>query len=84
MSQTMQSEFDIDRAYLKEKDIFKPFLVEVTASLQNARERGTVENDTPILWIERGNKVLAFITKQMAYHHVAQGELAGEPYLVSF
>jgi hypothetical protein len=27
---------------------------------------------------------LALVTDQMAYHHVAQGEIAGEPWMVSF
>jgi len=27
---------------------------------------------------------LALVTRQMAYHHVAQGELAGEPWMVTF
>jgi hypothetical protein len=27
---------------------------------------------------------LAFLTDQMAYHHVAQGEMNGEPWMVSF
>jgi hypothetical protein len=27
---------------------------------------------------------VALVTDQMAYHHVAQGEIAGEPWMVSF
>ena len=27
---------------------------------------------------------LAFVMDQLAYHHVAQGELRGEPWMVSF
>ena len=27
---------------------------------------------------------LAFVKAEMAYHHVAQGDIAGEAYLVSF
>ena len=32
----------------------------------------------------RGGQHLALSTMQMSYHHVAQGELAGEPWMVSF
>jgi hypothetical protein len=28
--------------------------------------------------------LLAFLTDQMVYHHVAQGETNGEPWMVSF
>jgi len=37
-----------------------------------------------LIAFERGGMHRAFLAREMAYHHVAQGELAGEPYLVSF
>lgn len=43
-----------------------------------------LEPEEEMIRIERGGSALAFVAREMAYHHVAQGELAGEPYLVSF
>jgi hypothetical protein len=43
-----------------------------------------LEPDEELLIIERGGVERAFVLRQMAYHHIAQGELAGEPYVVSF
>ena len=37
-----------------------------------------------LLLMERDGAAIAFLARQMAYHHVAQGEFAGEPYLISF
>ena len=31
-----------------------------------------------------GGSTLTFLTMQMSYHHIAQGDLAGEPWMVSF
>ena len=40
--------------------------------------------DEELLIFERGGEERGLIMRQMAYHHVAQRKLAGEPYLVSF
>ena len=40
--------------------------------------------DEELIIFERGGIYLALLAREMAYHHVAQGELAGEPYLISF
>jgi hypothetical protein len=32
----------------------------------------------------RGGMMRALVAREMAYHHVAQGELDGRPYMVSF
>ena len=76
--------FDASRANLSSADMFEPFHVESTQSLQRALDEGNVAADTPILALERDGEALTLLTQQMAYHHVAQGELAGEPWLVSF
>jgi hypothetical protein len=47
------------------------------------REAGLRE-ETELLVFERGGLRRALVLQQMAYHHLAQGELAGRPYLVSF
>ncbi len=41
-------------------------------------------DDEELLVFSRGDQHRALIMRQMVYHHVAQGELAGEPYLVTF
>ena len=37
-----------------------------------------------LLAFARGGQRRALILPEISYHHVCQGELAGEPYLVSF
>jgi hypothetical protein len=60
---------------------FKPFIVPVKGvSLSEAN----VDADEELIVIKRNNKYRALLAREMAYHHVAQGELAGEPYLVTF
>jgi predicted RNA-binding protein with PUA domain len=76
--------FDPNRARLSKKDTFNRFIVKSSKLLKQAVEEGDIKKDDNILVIERGGKHLAFSVFQMAYHHVAQGELAGEPYLVTF
>ena len=43
-----------------------------------------LRDDEELLVAERGGQRIAFVARQMGYHHVAQGELAGDPYLVTF
>jgi len=76
--------FDIERARLNDEDLFQPFRVQSTQRLTAALGRGTVKDDTAVLVMAHGGTALALVTRQMTYHHVAQGELAGEPWLVSF
>ena len=37
-----------------------------------------------LMAFERGGQRRALITLEMAYHHICQGELAGEPYMVTY
>ncbi len=41
-------------------------------------------DDEELIIFERHGLRRALVVREMAYHHVAQGELAGQPYLVSF
>ena len=41
-------------------------------------------DDEELIIFERHGLRRALVVREMAYHHVAQGKLAGEPYLVSF
>ena len=76
--------FDRSRAWLSDTVIFQPFRVTSSFPLRDALARKQVEGETNLLVIEQGKTRLALITSQMAYHHVAQGEIAGEPWMVSF
>lgn len=40
--------------------------------------------DTQLLAFERGGQRRAVLISEAMYHHVIQGELAGEPYLVTY
>jgi len=78
----MHSEpFDPSRAWLRRPDMFRRFRVPRTGP--PLREAGLRE-ETELLVFERGGLRRALVLQQMAYHHLAQGELAGRPYLVSF
>ena len=78
----MHSEaFDPSRAWLGRPDFFQRFRVP-DAGLPLS-EAG-LKDDTELLVFERAGLRRALVLQQMAYHHLAQGELAGRPYLVSF
>ncbi len=44
----------------------------------------TLPDEEELIVFERGGQERGLVLRQMAYHHVAQGELAGKPYLVTF
>lgn len=76
--------FDPARAILNDAPWFDPFRVTTMESLAEVLEEGRVTEETPLLVLERGGRHLALSTMQMSYHHVAQGKMAGEPWLVTF
>ncbi len=76
--------FDPDRAMLGERPMFDAFSVSETRSLADALKDGAVQRETPLMVMQREGATFALITTQMAYHHVAQGNLMGEPWLVTF
>lgn len=72
---------DRSKAVLKRAGFqFAPFRPRAGKSLQSSG----LPPDTDILVIARQGERHAFTMREMAYHHIAQGEIAGEPYLVSF
>ena len=83
MSSTIET-FDASRAKILDKPKFKPFYPRQYLPLSIALERGDVDAEQRLVLAEVGSQALALDLKQMAYHHVAQGELAGEPWLVTF
>lgn len=76
--------FEPGRAILDDAWGFDPFPVATTEPLKAALENGKVSEETAVLLLARGNTRLALLTEQMSYHHIAQGVLEGEPWMVSF
>lgn len=77
----MDQSFDAARAQLEEPDMFERY--RVPDSGEPLRDAG-LSDGTDIMLVERGGETRAFLIHQLTYHHLAQGELAGEPYMVSF
>ena len=78
------TDFDIDIARIADGSLFEPFRVSETEPLRDAMSAGKLQGDTRVLVLHHPAGTLAFVTDQMAYHHVAQGEIDGEPWMVSF
>lgn len=76
--------FDLDRALITDTTRWRPFDVTETRPLQEALAAGHLHEDTPLLVFEGPAGPMALLVEQMAYHHVAQGKMAGEPWMVSF
>jgi len=53
-------------------------------SLRAARRAGDVTDETTVVSFEIAGKTLTLVSSQMSYHHVAQGEMEGEPWMVTF
>jgi hypothetical protein len=78
------SVFDAHRALLLRNDIFQPFRVTTSRPLQTTLESGDLCAAASLLVVRRDGAVLALSSWQLTYHHAAQGEIEGEPFLVSF
>jgi hypothetical protein len=76
--------FDTDRALLFEESNFVPLRDPAWQSLRSVLRAGDVADDTRLLVFEVGGEKLALVSAQMSYHHVAQGEMNGEPWMVTF
>ncbi len=83
-AQTGAAEFDHSRAILSDANHFVPFYVEETIPLQEALDNGTLRKDTPLALFHNEAGPLTLVMSQLMYHHLAQGEMEGEPWLVSF
>ena len=74
---------DRSRAKVKKSGFqFKPLRPTVGDGQPLASAR--LRKDEELIVFERGAERRALVIREMAYHHLAQGTLAGEPYLVSF
>jgi hypothetical protein len=60
---------------------FKPFVVPYQGS---SLAQTNLHPDEELIVIERKREYRALLAREMVYHHVAQGELGSEPYLVTF
>lgn len=76
--------FDVRRALLVYQDIFAPFHVTATRPLQDALASGDVQKDAPVIVVQRDAATVVLLRRQLTYHHVAQGEAEGEPWMVSY
>jgi hypothetical protein len=74
-------EFDPAKAYLKVPDLFKPFLV-TDRGVPLAQVKAAP--DLELLVFERGGQRRGLLKPDMEYHHTAQGELAGQHYLITY
>jgi hypothetical protein len=60
---------------------FEPFQVPAQgASLSGLN----LPPDLELITFTRGGSTRALVAREMAFHHVAQGDLGGQPYIVSF
>lgn len=74
------SKYQLSRL-LKIGFFFKPFIVPVKGQ---SLSKTSLRPDEELIVVERKGEYRTLLACEMAYHHVAQGELAGEPYLVTF
>ncbi len=63
-----------------DKFLFRPFEVKETRPLSQTQ----IDPDRDVLVAEIANGVIVLDKAQMSYYHTAQGQLAGQPWLVCF
>jgi hypothetical protein len=82
------TEFYARRALLVRRDIFGPFRVKTTQPLGavlagGSSRRRVLPAAEPVVVAECSAVPVVLLKRHLAYHHVAQGEAAGEPWMVS-
>ena len=80
----VDNEFDPRRASIADHDVFAPFYPDAYRSLRQAIDAGDIKPNTPVLVTRPAGQAIVLLTTQMAYHHVAQGDIMGHPWLVSY
>ncbi|MTI33572.1 DUF3179 domain-containing (seleno)protein [Xanthovirga aplysinae] len=73
--------FDLNRARLRNPDYFKRF--EVKGEPLSLEILGLPDKEE-LLVFEKNNHRYGFLLQELAYHHVAQGKIEDEPFMVSF
>lgn len=81
---TAAAAFDAKRAILSKRDMFRPLAVQRTEGLAGALSSKKVRAETPLLVLDRNGTALSLLTSEMIFHHVAQGEWNGTPFLATF
>lgn len=77
------SRIDRSKMLIKKQGFrFEPF--RPTAGQERPLAAFGLDGKAELLAFERGGARRVLLVKEMAYHHVCQGELMGEPYLVTF
>ena len=73
----------IDRTniFIRDKWQFKPYQVPKQGVPLKQMD---LPDDFEMIIAERNGERRGFSMREMAYHHIAQGELGGQPFLVSF
>jgi len=72
-------DFDINRASFHKRTRFKPFNID-----KFIEPIGLESKQEGVLVFEIGNKHYGLLTKQMIYHHVANGQIDDEAFMISF
>ena len=77
------SRIDRSKLIIKKKGFrFTPFRPQTKHALPLA-EAG-LSDEVELMAFERGDERRVLLLHEMVYHHIAQGELDGYPYLVTF
>ena len=76
--------FDTDRAIFWARPNFTPLRDPEWQSLREVRRAGDLTDETVVVTFDVQGKTLVLVSSQMSYHHVAQGEMEGEPWMVTF
>ena len=76
--------FDTDRAIFWAQPNFIPLRDPEWKSLRAARRSGEVTDQTTVVSFQIQGKTLSLVSSQMSYHHVAQGKMEGEPWMITF
>ena len=74
-------QFDPKKANMRGPYMFPRFVVDGPGQPLSSLN---LSADEPIVLVERGEERIGFRLDHLAYHHLASGRLAGEPYAVSF
>lgn len=76
--------FDESKAMLKKKSLFKPFNVKSFVDVKELLKAKKIDENDGILIFKVKAKYYGFKTIQMHYHHIAQGKIENEPFMISF
>ncbi len=76
--------FDTGRAIFWAQPNFVPLRDPDWQPLRDALRSRAIAGNTPVVSFEAGGATMVLVSSQMAYHHVAQGDMNGEPWMVTF